>query len=110
MMQTKFQKFFEKIDLTLLNRLLRLVLDNNIADYVTSKNNIVLSYPRRRWHLVEEWSHVEADQAQARVAREQDGEVDAVAGEGQGLERRRRWHLVEEQSHIEAWQPQPRQT
>ncbi|KAK3153934.1 hypothetical protein QOZ80_2BG0183430 [Eleusine coracana subsp. coracana] len=44
MLQTKFEKFFEKIDLTLLNRLLRLVLDHNIADYVTAKNNIVLSY------------------------------------------------------------------
>jgi len=27
-----------------LNRLLRLVLDHNIADYVTAKNNVVLSY------------------------------------------------------------------
>ncbi|KAM0831683.1 hypothetical protein ACQ4PT_065388 [Festuca glaucescens] len=44
MLQTKFEKFFDKIDLTLLNRLLRLVLDHNIADYVTAKNNIVLSY------------------------------------------------------------------
>ncbi|KAI9161166.1 hypothetical protein LWI28_015047 [Acer negundo] len=37
MLQTKFEKFFEKIDLTMLNRLLRLVLDHNIADYVTAK-------------------------------------------------------------------------
>ncbi|KAK1263499.1 hypothetical protein QJS04_geneDACA009497 [Acorus gramineus] len=44
MLQTKFEKFFEKIDLTMLNRLLRLVLDHNIADYVTAKNNVVLSY------------------------------------------------------------------
>uniref|UniRef100_A0A0D9WMB2 MPN domain-containing protein n=1 Tax=Leersia perrieri TaxID=77586 RepID=A0A0D9WMB2_9ORYZ len=44
MLQTRFEKFFEKIDLTLLNRLLRLVLDHNIADYVTAKNNVVLSY------------------------------------------------------------------
>ncbi|ONK57281.1 uncharacterized protein A4U43_C10F18460 [Asparagus officinalis] len=44
MLQTKFEKFFEKIDLTMLNRLLRLVLDDNIADYVTAKNNVVLSY------------------------------------------------------------------
>ncbi|KAJ4816432.1 Pre-mRNA-processing-splicing factor [Rhynchospora pubera] len=44
MLQTKFEKFFDKIDLTLLNRLLRLVLDHNIADYVTAKNNVVLSY------------------------------------------------------------------
>ncbi|KAG6421487.1 hypothetical protein SASPL_118040 [Salvia splendens] len=38
------QGFFEKIDLTMVNRLLRLVLDHNIADYVTAKNNVVLSY------------------------------------------------------------------
>lgn len=78
MLQTRFEKFFDKIDLTLLNRyaqyiyiflflfgwlsfqssivgvtdyflklnfrLLRLVLDHNIADYVTAKNNVVLSY------------------------------------------------------------------
>ncbi|KAF5739082.1 Pre-mRNA-processing-splicing factor 8 [Tripterygium wilfordii] len=44
MLQTKFEKFFEKIDLTMLNRLLRLVLDHIIADYGTAKNNVVLSY------------------------------------------------------------------
>ncbi|CAA0831443.1 Pre-mRNA-processing-splicing factor [Striga hermonthica] len=44
MLQTEFENFFEKIDLTMLNRLLRLVLDHNIADYVTAKNNVVLSY------------------------------------------------------------------
>ncbi|KAJ0966420.1 hypothetical protein J5N97_027558 [Dioscorea zingiberensis] len=43
-LQTKFEKFFEKIDLTMLNRLLQLVLDQNIADYITAKNNVVLSY------------------------------------------------------------------
>jgi pre-mRNA-processing factor 8 len=35
---------YEKIDLTLLNRLLRLVMDHNIADYMTAKNNVVLSF------------------------------------------------------------------
>ncbi|KAI3837588.1 hypothetical protein MKW92_036638 [Papaver armeniacum] len=44
MLQAKLEKFYEKIDLTMLNRLLRLVLDHNIADYVTAKNNVVLSY------------------------------------------------------------------
>ncbi|KAI3892651.1 hypothetical protein MKX03_029560, partial [Papaver bracteatum] len=44
MLQSKLEKFYEKIDLTMLNRLLRLVLDHNIADYVTAKNNVVLSY------------------------------------------------------------------
>eukprot|EP00954_Amorphochlora_amoebiformis_P010406 812809-Amorphochlora_amoeboformis.AAC.1 len=42
---TKTRKqVFEKIDLTLLNRLLRLILDHNIADYITGKNNVVLNY------------------------------------------------------------------
>jgi len=44
MMESKFEKVYEKVDLTLLNRLLRLILDHNIADYMTSKNNVVLSY------------------------------------------------------------------
>ena len=44
MMQTKLEKLFEKIDLTLLNRLLRLIVDHNLADYMTSKNNVVISY------------------------------------------------------------------
>lgn len=44
MMQTTLEDFYEKIDLTLLNRLLRLIVDHNIADYMTAKNNIVLSY------------------------------------------------------------------
>jgi hypothetical protein len=54
---------------------------------IQQSRNIVLSDPRRRWHLVEEQSHVEAYQAQVRVVWEQDGEVDTAAGEGQGLER-----------------------
>ena len=33
-----------QMDLTLLNRLLRLILDHNIADYMTAKNNIVIAY------------------------------------------------------------------
>ncbi|KND02430.1 pre-mRNA-processing-splicing factor 8 [Spizellomyces punctatus DAOM BR117] len=44
MMETKLSKVYEKIDLTLLNRLLRLIVDHNIADYMTAKNNIVLNY------------------------------------------------------------------
>ncbi len=43
-LQTKFDKLYEKIDLVLLNRLLRLIVDHNIADYMTSKNNVVLNY------------------------------------------------------------------
>jgi pre-mRNA-processing factor 8 len=44
MFQSKFDRVFEKIDLTLLNRLLRLIVDHNIADYMTAKNNVVLSF------------------------------------------------------------------
>jgi len=44
MVETKFDKVFEKIDLTLLNRLLRLILNHNIADYMTAKNNVQCSY------------------------------------------------------------------
>ncbi|EMD31685.1 hypothetical protein CERSUDRAFT_127249 [Gelatoporia subvermispora B] len=35
---------YEKIGLTLLNRLLRLILDHNLADYITAKNNTLLTY------------------------------------------------------------------
>ncbi|CEP01163.1 unnamed protein product (mitochondrion) [Plasmodiophora brassicae] len=44
MLQAKFDRMFEKIDFTLLNRLLRLIVDHNIADYMTAKNNVVLVY------------------------------------------------------------------
>jgi pre-mRNA-processing factor 8 len=44
LMQSTFEKMYDKIELTLLNRLLRLIVDHNIADYMTSKNNVVLSY------------------------------------------------------------------
>ncbi|KAJ3204221.1 Pre-mRNA-processing-splicing factor 8 [Entophlyctis luteolus] len=44
MMETTLSKVYEKIDLTLLNRLLRLIVDHNIADYMTAKNNVVLNY------------------------------------------------------------------
>ena len=41
MMETKVShKLSDKVDLTLLNRLLRLIVDHNIADYMTAKNNI----------------------------------------------------------------------
>ena len=35
--ETSFARMHEKIDLTLLNRLLRLVIDHNLADYLTAK-------------------------------------------------------------------------
>jgi len=44
MVQSKFEKAFEKMDLTLLNRLLRLIVDHNIADYIVAKNNVSLSF------------------------------------------------------------------
>lgn len=44
LLQSQFEKMFEKIDLTLFNRLLRLIVNHNIADYMTAKNNIVLAY------------------------------------------------------------------
>jgi pre-mRNA-processing factor 8 len=42
-MECNFEKLYEKIDLTLLNRLLRLIVDHNIADYMTAKNNVVVN-------------------------------------------------------------------
>jgi len=44
LVQSKFEKFYEKIDFTLLNRLLRLIVDHNIADYMTAKNNVSISF------------------------------------------------------------------
>ncbi len=44
LMQSKFDKLYDKIDLTFLNRLLRLIVDHNLADYMTAKNNIVIAY------------------------------------------------------------------
>ncbi len=44
LLQAKLDKVYEKIDHTLLNRLLRLIVDHNLADYMTTKNNVVISY------------------------------------------------------------------
>lgn len=44
MIETQLSKVYEKIDLTLLNRLLRLIMDHNMADYISSKNNVQLNY------------------------------------------------------------------
>ncbi|KXN90921.1 Pre-mRNA-processing-splicing factor 8 [Leucoagaricus sp. SymC.cos] len=44
MMETVLLKVYEKIDLMLLNHLLCLILDHNLADYITVKNNTVLTY------------------------------------------------------------------
>ena len=44
LLETKLDKVYEKMDLTLLNRLLRLIMDHNIADYITTKNNVEISF------------------------------------------------------------------
>eukprot|EP01038_Epipyxis_sp_PR26KG_P010035 gene10035-13492_t len=44
LMETVLENVYDKMDLTLLNRLLRLIIDHNIADYMTAKNNIVISF------------------------------------------------------------------
>ncbi|ODQ79585.1 hypothetical protein BABINDRAFT_171747 [Babjeviella inositovora NRRL Y-12698] len=44
MLQTTMLKVAEKVDFTLLNRLLRLILDSNIADYITAKNNVNVTF------------------------------------------------------------------
>jgi pre-mRNA-processing factor 8 len=43
-MQTKFEKLYDKVDFTFLNKLLRLIVDHNLADYMTTKNNVVISF------------------------------------------------------------------
>ncbi|KAI6185283.1 WD repeat-containing protein 48-like protein [Aphelenchoides besseyi] len=44
LMESKLDKIYEKMDLTLLNQLLRLIVDHNIADYISAKNNITINY------------------------------------------------------------------
>ncbi|MCP9259169.1 Pre-mRNA-processing-splicing factor 8 [Dirofilaria immitis] len=44
MLEARLEKVYEKMDLTLLNRLLRLIVDHNIADYMTAKNNVLINY------------------------------------------------------------------
>lgn len=43
-LQAPLSRMSEKVDLVLLNRLLRLIMDHNLADYMTAKNNVVISY------------------------------------------------------------------
>lgn len=44
LLEAKMEKICEKIDLTFLSRLLRLIVDHNIADYMTAKNNVTINY------------------------------------------------------------------
>lgn len=43
-LQTKLDQFGEKADHLILNRMLRLVMDHNLADYCTAKNNVSVSF------------------------------------------------------------------
>ena len=40
LMESAFDKMYDKVDLFLLNRVLRLIVDSNIADYMTAKQNV----------------------------------------------------------------------
>ncbi|KAL2106170.1 hypothetical protein VUR80DRAFT_3888 [Thermomyces stellatus] len=44
LVETSLSKVYEKVELTLLNSLLRLIMDHNLADYITAKNNVQLTY------------------------------------------------------------------
>ncbi|KAG9091169.1 pre-mRNA-splicing factor 8 [Ceratobasidium sp. 370] len=44
LMETVLSKVYKKIDSTLLNHLLHLILDHNLVDYIMAKNNTVLTY------------------------------------------------------------------
>lgn len=44
LVETKMERLFEKVDLTLLNRLLRLIMDHNLADYISAKNNVSIAF------------------------------------------------------------------
>lgn len=50
MMEIKYEKMYEKIDLTLFNRLFRLIVDYNIVDYMIVKNNVVINYKVSRYY------------------------------------------------------------
>ena len=42
--ESTFNKIYQNIDLTLLNRLLRLIIDETWTDYIISKNNVNISF------------------------------------------------------------------
>ena len=44
LLQAKLERLYEKVDLTLLNRMLKLIMEHNLADYLTCKNNVVLNF------------------------------------------------------------------
>ena len=42
--QSQFEKVYEKVDLQILNHLLKLIMDSTLATYMTNKNNVKLTY------------------------------------------------------------------
>ena len=44
MMESKFDKMFDKIDPTLLGSILKIMIDKNLAEYLVAKNNVVITY------------------------------------------------------------------
>jgi len=44
LMESKLERVFEKVDLVLLNQFLRLIVNHNVADYMTSRNNVVVHF------------------------------------------------------------------
>ena len=69
MLQSELEKVFDKVDLTLLNRLLRLIADHNLADYMTAKNNVVIAYKVGRGFREGRWGCVGGSGADGMLAR-----------------------------------------
>ena len=44
LVQTQLEKLMPKVDLILINKMLRLIMDPNLADYMTGKNNVQIAY------------------------------------------------------------------
>ena len=49
--ESTFDKIYQNINLTLLNRLLRLIIDETWTDYITSKNNVNISF-KEIWQFI----------------------------------------------------------
>lgn len=43
-MKCKIKNLTQNLDLMLLNKILRLIMDSNLADYITSRYNTVVNY------------------------------------------------------------------
>jgi pre-mRNA-processing factor 8 len=44
LLETRYEKVFENVDFNMLNRLLRLIMDHWLANYITTKNNVTINY------------------------------------------------------------------